>query len=132
MAALGAFLDRMGREGWEWGQRDCLQWLGLWSLEVVGLDGCEAWRGRYRTALGCTRLLNRLGGIEACVEAGAARVGASEVGNPMAGDIGLVLAPTSAGPKPTGCIFTGQKAALLTGRGILTIKADPIRAWRFP
>ena len=136
---LGAFLDRMRREGWEWGERDCLLWLGLWSRENTGIDGGEPWRGRYRTALGCARALNASGGMEACIERGAALARMSEVGNPateqnqqLVGNIGLVMADTVKGPRPVGAICTGPRWALLTASGIVTIKAEPLRAWRFP
>jgi len=131
---LGAFLDRMRREGWEWGDRDCLLWLGLWSLENTGIDGGEPWRGRYRTALGCARALNASGGMEACIERGATLAGmtlAQPEGH-SPGDIGLVIADTAKGPRPAGAICTGPRWALLTASGIVTIKAEPLRAWRFP
>lgn len=132
---LGAFLDRMRREGWEWGDRDCLLWLGLWSLENTGIDGGEPWRGRYRTALGCARALNASGGMEACIERGAALAVMKGVATDdilCPGDIGLVIADTAKGPRPAGAICTGPRWALLTASGIVTIKAEPLRAWRFP
>jgi hypothetical protein len=132
---LGAFLDRMRREGWDWGDRDCLLWLGLWSLENTGIDGGEPWRGRYRTALGCARALNASGGMEACIERGAALAGMKGIATDdtlCPGAIGLVMADTAKGPRPVGGICTGPRWALLTASGIVTIKADPLRAWRFP
>lgn len=131
MAALGAFLDRMGALGWDWGNRDCLLWLGLWSEENTGIDGGAPWRGRYSTELGCARMLREAGGVTPCVEVGAALAGMAEVANPAAGDIGVIHAPTVKGWQKTGAICTGPRWAVLTASGILYFKAEPLRAWSF-
>lgn len=132
MAAVGDFCDEIARLGWEWGQRDCLLWLGLWSERVTGIDGGSPWRGRYRTALGCVRTLNKSGGMEACIERGALLAGMTEVGIPMSGAVGLVIAPTARGPAPCGAIFTGERWSVLTQRGVLSIRTSPLRAWNLP
>ena len=75
MAVLGEFLDRMAAAGWQWGERDCLSWLGLWSKEITGIDGAAEWRGRYKTAIGCARLCRKSGGLWACIERGARAAG---------------------------------------------------------
>lgn len=129
MAVLGEFLDRMARLGWEWGERDCLAWLGLWSREVTSIDGAAEWRGRYRTAIGCMRVLNKSGGLRACIERGAIAAGMVPVTDVRAGDVGLVRANTTRGVQEVGGIFTGERWAVLTRTGVLSGRADPVCAW---
>lgn len=133
--AVGDFCEEIGRLGWKWGERDCLLWLGLWSERMTGIDGGAPWRGRYRTALGCIRTLNRSGGMEACIERGAALAGldaldAVDLISP--GAVGLVDAITPKGPSLVGGIFTGERWAVLTPSGVLSMRATPLRAWNLP
>ena len=137
MAPLSAFLDDMARLGWEWGERDCLLWLGLWSERVTGIDGGEPWRGRYKTALGCMRTLNKSGGMEGCIERGAKLAGMKETRKGVSsvlecGAVGLVPAMTPKGPDIVGGIFTGTRWAVLTRKGVLSMRCEPIRAWNLP
>jgi len=129
MAAVAEFLDDMSERGWEWGQRDCLLWLGLWSERACGIDGGEPWRGRYRTALGCARLLKKSGGMAACIERGTKLCGMIPVTDLRSGDIGIVRANTDKGVQEVGGIFTGERWAVLTGKGVLTGPASPVAAW---
>ncbi len=131
MAAVGDFCDRIARAGWAWGERDCLLWLGTWALENTGIDGGAPWRGRYRTALGCIRTLNRSGGMEACIERGAALAGMVE-GEARPGAVGLVEVMTDKGLSLVGAIFTGERWSVLTARGVLSIRTTPRRAWNLP
>lgn len=132
MAAVGDFCDEIARLGWDWGERDCLLWLGLWSERMTGIDGGAPWRGRYRTALGCMRTLNRSGGMEACVERGALLAGMPEAPVPAVGAVGLVTAMTERGASLVGGIYTGERWSVLTPKGVLSMRAEPVRAWNLP
>ena len=134
MAALvGDFCEEIARAGWAWGERDCLLWLGTWAQRNTGIDGGAPWRGRYATALGCIRTLNRAGGMESCIERGAALAGMVEVeGEARPGAVGLVEAMTAKGPSLVGAIFTGERWAVLTPSGVLSIRTKPRRAWNLP
>ena len=132
MAAVGDFCDEIARAGWRWGERDCLLWLGTWAQRNTGIDGGAPWRGRYATALGCIRTLNRSGGMEACIERGAALAGMAETYHPRPGAVGLVEAMTAKGPSLVGAIFTGERWAVLTPSGVLSIRTTPRRAWNLP
>ena len=138
MAAVGDFCDRIARAGWAWGERDCLLWLGTWAQENTGIDGGAPWRGRYKTALGCIRALNRSGGMEACIERGAALAGMVEAGTckdclqVRPGAVGLVETMTTKGPALVGAIFTGERWAVLTPSGVLSIRTTPRRSWNLP
>lgn len=129
MAAVAEFIDEMAERGWEWGQRDCLLWLGLWSERVTGIDGGEPWRGRYRTALGCVRTLNKSGGMVACIERGTKLCGMIPVMEYQSGDIGVVKAMTEKGVREVGAICTGKKWAILTASGVFIVRATPEIAW---
>lgn len=131
MAAVGAFCDEIARLGWAWGERDCLLWLGTWAQRNTGVDGGAPWRGRYRTALGCMRTLNRSGGMEACIERGATLAGMVE-GEARTGAVGLVEVVTPKGLALVGGIFTGERWAVLTPSGVLSIRTTPVRCWNLP
>lgn len=126
------FIDRTAALGWKDGERDCLLWLGLWTLEAVGIDGGAEWRGRYSTPLGQMRALNRSGGMMACIERGCQVAGLVEAEAPMMGAVGLVEALTRRGPAPVGGIFTGERWAVLTRNGVLSIRTTPLRCWNLP
>jgi hypothetical protein len=129
MAVLGAFLDEMAVAGWQWGERDCLSWLGLWSKRLTGIDGAAEWRGRYKTAIGCARVCRKSGGLWACIQQGATVAGMVPVSEFKAGDVGLVRAVTTKGVQEVGGIFTGERWAVLTSAGVLTGRAEPLAAW---
>jgi len=131
MAPLTEFLDEMAERGWQWGDRDCLLWLGLWSERVTGIDGGAPWRGRYRTALGCVRTLNKSGGMVACIERGAKLSGMVETTTAKPGNVGLIWAMTHKGPREVGAICTGPRWAVLMDEGLKTVRANPIRQWGF-
>lgn len=126
------FIDRTATLGWKDGERDCLLWLGLWTLETVGIDGGAEWRGRYSTPLGQMRALNRSGGMMACIERGCDVAGLVEVDAPLVGAVGLIQAVTPRGLAPAGGIFTGQRWAVLTRDGVLSIRTKPLRCWNLP
>jgi hypothetical protein len=126
-----SFLDDMARLGWEWGERDCLLWLGLWSRAVTGIDGGEEWRGRYRTALGCVRVMNKSGGMAACIERGATAAGMVETSEPVTGSVGMVTAATAKGLRDVGAIYTGSRWAILSSGGVVTGPFAHSRVWSF-
>lgn len=46
-----------------WGESDCALWVCDWIKQRRGVDPVAGLRGRYRTRLGCARLLARHGGL---------------------------------------------------------------------
>jgi hypothetical protein len=125
MASVAVFLDEMAEKGWQWGERDCLLWLGLWAHRLTGIDGGKPWRGRYKTALGCARILKKSGGMVACIELGAKLCGMVRVTNPVAGDIGIVCVDD----REVGSICTGKRWAVMTAHGVYFTAAEPIMSW---
>lgn len=131
-ADLSAFLEDMRRTGWDWGQRDCLTWLGLWTLRRTGVDGAAPWRGRYRTALGCLRTLRKSGGMAACIERGALLAGLTPSTEAMVGAVALVPGQTPRGPGLAGAICTGPRWAILTAESVISMRATPTQTWTLP
>jgi hypothetical protein len=130
--SVQGFVDEIAAAGWKYGERDCLLWLGEWARRNTGIDGGAPWRGRYKTALGCARVLKRSGGMRACIERGAALAGMIETIEPKPGAVGLVEVMTARGAEPVGAIFTGRRWAVLTAGGVLSVTATPARAWNLP
>lgn len=128
--ALASFLSEAGHTRFAWGRFDCCLWLADWVLAVRGVDGAAALRGRYRTALGCARLLTHLGGVTATVGHCAALAGLSETKRPRTGDIGVVKMMTAKGEREVGAIRTARRWAILTIGGLSSVPAKPLAAWR--
>ena len=131
MASVTEYLDWIASQGWEWGDRDCLLWLATWAERVTGIDGGAEWRGRYRTAIGCARVMRKSGGFDACIERGAMAAGMVETDKPSPGSVGIVRAMTSRGVSDVGGIYTGTRWAVLTGRGVVSGPFEYRRVWSF-
>lgn len=111
-----------------WGRMDCTSWVADWVLARTGHDAMAAWRGRYRSRLGFTRLLRREdGGLVGAATRGLAGIGAMPI-DPVAalpGDVGVV--ETSDGPAMA---IRGQLAWLSkTGDGLWRSPVATL-AWR--
>tara|TARA_R110002012_G_scaffold101777_2_gene241138 strand:- start:187 stop:540 length:354 start_codon:yes stop_codon:yes gene_type:complete len=57
------FFKRAQQEPFRWGQNDCALWVASYVYEQTGVDPAKILRGRYKTALGCHRLLKKEGGL---------------------------------------------------------------------
>ena len=131
MAELAAFLARAGRTPFVWGEWDCSLWLADWLVERGYPDPAAHLRGRYHTALGCARILGRLGGVEGAVASCAAIAGLARAPSPRIGDVGVVKAMTPAGARPVGAICTGRRWAVLAWpNGLHSFAAVASSAWR--
>jgi hypothetical protein len=69
--------------------------------------------------------------MESCIERGAALAGLVE-GEARVGAVGLLDAMSDKGPALVGAIFTGERWAVLTESGVLSIRTKPRRAWNLP
>lgn len=131
---LAEYLAQAARTPFAWGRHDCLLWLADWAVANGHPDGGARWRGHYRTALGCQRLLRRHGGLVevARISAEACGLPAIAPGDMRPGDVGVgVVAVTEWGEHATGLIRTGLGWAVLGGpAGILVGQATPQAAWR--
>lgn len=131
VVAPGDYAADVASLGFQWGQRDCLLWLADWARLHTGRDGGSRWRGRYKTALGCTRVLNRDGGMLACIREGAEVAGMVETTSPGVGAVGLIKSPSLTCGE-IGGIFTGTRWLVLSHRGVLSVRGDAVAAWDLP
>lgn len=130
-AALDAFLDRATRTPFAYGTDDCCLWLADWLVALGQPDPAAHLRGRYRTALGCARVLRREGGVAAVVQACAETAGLARTYAPLAGDVGVVLAATDRGEHLVGALCVGRRWAM-RGEGLVVAVAPMICAWSVP
>lgn len=129
---LAAYLTAAARRSFSYASGwDCAAGLvARWIEQECGVDPAKPWRGRYRTALGCARLVRRQGGLEAMMDQGLAALGLSRTLQPALGDVGLVLQVTPHGPQPVAAIRTSQRWAMLTATGLRSSRrAQCLAAW---
>lgn len=105
--------------------------LARWIEAERGIDPAGPWRGRYRTALGCHRMVKRAGGLVALLDDAARRAGLDRVDEPQLGDVGAVVTATPEGRQAVGAIRSRLGWAMLTARGLhISTTAPVLAAWR--
>ncbi|HEV8036555.1 DUF6950 family protein [Yoonia sp.] len=124
---LAAAIARAQIQPFVWGQHDCATWaFDLYRDLTDGPDHAALWRGRYRTPIGCGRVLRRLGWTS--LEEGARAL----LGDPLydvrlaqRGDIVLGGDPEAFG------VVIGAKAAFVAPDGLVRLPLSVCRlAWR--
>ena len=110
-----------------WGQHDCATWAFDLHRDLTnGPDHAALWRGRYRTPIGCGRVLRRLGWTS-LEEGGRALLGGplDNVRLAQRGDLILGGAPEAFG------VVMGAKAAFVAPEGLVRLSLTNCRlAWR--
>jgi hypothetical protein len=110
-----------------WGQHDCATWaFDLYRDLTDGPDHAALWRGRYRTRVGCGRVLRRLGWTS-LEEGGRALLGdpLDDVRLAQRGDLILGSEPEAFG------VVIGAKAAFVAPAGLVRLSLATCRlAWR--
>lgn len=135
---LSAYLGAAAARPWVWGAHDCQMWPADWVLAHTGRDPAAAWRGRYRSLSGATRILRAGGGPVAVVRAGMAGAGLAGIAPDAAadGDVGIVRATVTLGDRirerDVGAIRVGDGWAVLTDGGCVVGPFDAVAAWRVP
>lgn len=127
---LADFLAQSARVPFRYGRSDCCLWVADWLIAQGRPDPAEGFRGRYRTKLGCARLLRKHGGVLVILTGCAERAGLSPTGAPAAGDVGVVEVMTPDGPGLSGAIYTGRRWATRAVHGLLVSEAVAVAAWR--
>jgi hypothetical protein len=136
---LPAFIKASAEAGFVYGRHDCLLWLADWAVANGWPDPAAAWRGRYATALGCRRLVNREGGmmsiaVKGCRSAGLPRLACLEQMRPgdiVVGRSQIVSAGMGwAADEPCGMLRTPIGLAALTRHGIAVGPGLALAAWR--
>lgn len=67
--ALHAFVASHMRTPFAWGAHDCVTFAADAVMALTGEDPLKRFRGRWTSAQGAARLLERLGGLEKAVDA---------------------------------------------------------------
>ena len=110
-----------------WGQHDCATWAFDLHRDLTDSpDHAALWRGRYRTAIGCGRVMRRLGWAS-LEEGGRALLGEplDDVRLAQRGDLVLGGAPEAFG------VVIGAKAAFVAPDGLVRLPLSVCRlAWR--
>lgn len=112
-----------------WNGWDCGLLCAAWVERMRGVDPATRWRGRYRSALGCARLVKREGGLVAVFDKSLKPLGIERTEAPQRGDI--VVVKTAQGD--TGAVVLGTLIMMAAARGIVLRQrsAVPIQAaWR--
>lgn len=115
MSALGEYLLSAARTPWKDGEHDCSAWPARWA--GIPLPEDYATHGRPLSEVWAEVIGDRL-------------LPAEEA---QAGDIGVVRVLTTNGESEIGGIYTGDKWALLTAKGLATVRlraANVIAVWR--
>lgn len=94
---LAAFVDAYSRTPFEWGVNDCCLFAADWVRALHGRDVAEAFRGRYATKIGASRLVHKAGGVKALIDATLASSGFSQVDPRLAGRGDIVFSTEAAG-----------------------------------
>jgi hypothetical protein len=95
-AALQEFLLASFELPFVYGRRDCALWACDFIQSQRGVDPGAAFRGRYKTRLGCARLLKRQGGLLTIASDAFAAAGLCTTAEIAPGDVGCIQTP--AGP----------------------------------
>jgi len=135
--SVNAFADTAAARPFVWGAFDCALFAAEWVRAHALPDPGAPWRGRYRTRLGCERLLKREGGIVEVMARGAAIAQLTEAPKPAAGDVGVVYAAVMRRGAPDiglvgGLCLGGERWAVLTDRGISVFETEAVKAWSLP
>lgn len=124
---LASAIARAQAQPFIWGQHDCATWAFDLHRDLTdGPDHAALWRGRYRTRVGCARVLRRLGWTS-LEEGGCALLGdpLDDVRLAPRGDLILGGAPEAFG------IVIGAKAAFVAPEGLVRLPLSVCRlAWR--
>lgn len=112
---LADYLLEGARTPWKDGVHDCSAWPARWA--GIALPADYATHGRPLSEVWAEVIGDQM----------------TVVGEPQAGDIGVVRVITPEGDDEIGGIFTGDKWALLTPKGLATVRlpaSNVVAVWR--
>lgn len=128
-AALAAEIERHRRLPFIWGENDCVLFAADCVKAMTGEDPAGEIRGRYRTAIGATRLLRRRGGSLAdLVGFGFDPVHPSRA---RVGDLALTPSADASFTEDALGIVTGAVVTVVAPNGLGAVQlSSAIAAWR--
>ncbi len=135
MMTVPEYLQWAMKQSWGWGTEpglDCCKFVAKWAILYGYVDPMVlVWREPYNSERSALRCIAKGGGLVALWSAGMAHVEIAEaIGEPEAGDIGVINRPTVCGRNEALGIYTGQRWATLGHAGVEVGPADIVKAWR--
>lgn len=114
-----------------WGRQDCCLFAADLIEAMTGHDLAKKFRGKYRTATGAAKVMQKAGGLEKTIEKVTTDHGLTEysaLASAQRGDL-VLLENVSDGPALGVCI--GNKAAAAGAKGAIFVPMSfATRAWR--
>jgi hypothetical protein len=127
---LGDYLKAATAHQWQPGVHDCCTLPGDWATTWGLGDPVAEWRGQYRSDAQAIRFINRAGGLLSLWDRGLGSIGVAPVNEPIAGDVGVVIAATRVDTtEHVGAVFTGQRWAYRLHQGLFFTPAVAVRCW---
>lgn len=119
-ATLPLFVEDAARRPFRYGVHDCALFVANWGRVVTGIDGAAHHRGRYKSAVGCARMIARAGSLAALVSDCARAIGfVDTLEDARGGDVGVIVARTQAGVDQVAAIrFDETRWAFLSTAGV--------------
>lgn len=128
---LSIYLDLVSRKPFVWGELDCAMFAANWAFRITGVDPVSEYRGRYKTELGCARILKREGGLLALTARAALASGFYTTDEPSTGAIGVCALLTARGEAEATAIRLGDAWAFLSTSGVTVAPARHLAVWGF-
>lgn len=118
------------RPAWDFRVHDCCRWVDRYLRLNGYASPIEALGLRYDSERSALRVIAKGGGLVALWDAGMTTVGAPLAGQPQAGDVAVIERATADGLNQAMGLFTGDRWASLTPRGLEFGPAATLRVWR--
>lgn len=120
---LAEYLLEAARTRWKDGVHDCSAWPARWAgIEVPA----------YSSEAEARALVDEAGGLVALWDQHIAG-SLSRVDDPEPGDVGIIYAMTAERTiTEVGAIWSGERWAFVTVRGLVSAPADAVAIWRVP
>lgn len=130
MSALGTYLERIARQPWDPGNRDCCTFLADWCVALGYPDPMAFIRGSYASDEEALELIERRGLVRLATR-GFESIGLERTKEPLTGDVAIIRRPTEDNANITGAIRSGERWITLMARGIVVDEGGKLlRAWR--
>lgn len=125
---LASFVETRRSQPFAWGSNDCCLFASDWIMLCTGFDPAEKIRGTYSTALGASRILRSLGGVQGVVTKLGEPLGLQPVNPQMAQRGDLTMQDNGQGS----ClgIVLGQLAAFVGKNGLVFLPYSSAACWK--
>ena len=118
------------RPAWDWRAHDCCRWVDRYLRLCGYASPIEALGLRYDSERSALRVIAKGGGLVALWDAGMAAVVVPHADAAQAGDVAVIERTTADGLNQAMGLFTGDRWASLTPRGLEFGPAQALRIWR--